>query len=77
MSNYEQIAKDAEADLNTYQAKTGSGRGETNYGAGVGSYAENKFEGAEVTSGEDLVTNRGYNRRIPESEGGDRDDRGR
>lgn len=77
MSNYEQIAKDAEADLNTYQAKTGNARGESNYDAGVGLYAENKFEGAEVTSGEDLVTNRGYNRRIPESEGGALDARGR
>lgn len=77
MSNYEQIAKDAERDLNTYQAKTGNARHQADDEAGVNSFAASKFENAQVTTGDELSTNRGYNRRIPESEGGELDDRGR
>lgn len=77
MSNYEQIANQAEADLNTYQAKTGEGRRQADDEAGVNSYATTRFENAQVMTGDELSTNRGDNRRIPESEGGDIDAKGR
>ncbi|KAJ4267569.1 hypothetical protein NW762_003677 [Fusarium torreyae] len=77
MSNYEQIAKQAEQDLNTYQAKTGAGRPQDVDNAGVNPLAENKFEGAEVQFGDDLNTSASYNKRIPPSEGGAVDDKGR
>ena len=78
MANYEQIAKQAEADLNTYQAKTGNARRmEGLDDAGVNSAAENKFENASVQYGDELSTNRGYDKRIPPNEGGMLDDRGR
>ncbi|KAF4343715.1 hypothetical protein FBEOM_2302 [Fusarium beomiforme] len=77
MTNYEQIAKEAEGDLNTYQAKTGNARPQDADSAGVNALAENKFEGAHVEFGDELSTNSGYNKRIPPSEGGMVDDRGR
>lgn len=77
MSNYEQIAKQAEQDLNTYQAKTGNARRQDADNAGVNPRAENQFEGAQVEFGDELSMNRGYNKRIPPSEGGILDDRGR
>ena len=77
MSSYEEISKRAEADLNTDQAKTGANRHEGLAEAGVDSYAEKKFPGAEILTGDELSTNRGYNKRIPPSEGGILDDRGR
>ncbi|KAF4493784.1 hypothetical protein FAGAP_10081 [Fusarium agapanthi] len=77
MTNYEQIAKEAEMDLNTYQAKTGNARPQDVEGAGVNPHAENKFESAQVEFGDELSTNAGYNKRIPPSEGGILDDKGR
>ena len=77
MSNYEQIAKQAEADLNTYQSKTGNARPQGLDDAGVNSFAEKKFEGAEVSYGDELSTNQGFNKRIPPNEGGMLDARGR
>ncbi|EWG40926.1 hypothetical protein FVEG_03148 [Fusarium verticillioides 7600] len=77
MTNYEQIAKEAEMDLNTYQAKTGNARPQDIEGAGVNPHAENKFESAQVEFGDELSTNAGYNKRIPPSEGGIVDDKGR
>ncbi|KAL7944015.1 hypothetical protein V8C42DRAFT_94955 [Trichoderma barbatum] len=77
MSNYEEISRLAEADLNTYQAKTGAGRSQGLDDAGVDSNVEKKFDSATVTYGDDLSTNRGYNKRIPPGEGGDIDARGR
>jgi hypothetical protein len=77
MSNYEQIAKNAEADLNSYQAKTGNARSQGLDDAGVNSMADKKFENAGVQYGDELSTNAGYNKRIPPSEGGILDDRGR
>ncbi|RSM02871.1 hypothetical protein CEP52_007692 [Fusarium oligoseptatum] len=65
MSNYEQIAKQAEQDLNTYQAKTGNARRQDADNAGVNPLVENQFEGAKVEFGDELSTNRGYNKRIP------------
>jgi hypothetical protein len=76
-SNYEQIAKQAEKDLNTYQAKTGAARPNDVENAGVNPHAEKKFEGAHVEFGDELSTNAGYNKRIPPSEGGITDDKGR
>jgi hypothetical protein len=77
MPSYEQIAKEAELDLNTYQAKTGNARPEGLDDAGVNSYAEKKFETGNVEYGDELSTNGGYIKRIPPSEGGDLDARGR
>ncbi|KAH0489883.1 hypothetical protein TgHK011_001375 [Trichoderma gracile] len=77
MSNYEEISRQAEADLNTYQAKTGAARPSSNNDAGVDTNVEKKFESANVAYGDDLSTNRGYNKRIPPGEGGDVDARGR
>lgn len=77
MSNYEEISRRAEADLNTYQAKTGNARRQADDDAGVNSYVEKKFDSANVSYGDDLSTNRGYNKRIPPGEGGDVDARGR
>ncbi|KAL2192607.1 hypothetical protein P885DRAFT_47325 [Corynascus similis CBS 632.67] len=67
------IAQQAEREMNTYQSKTGAGKGRTtgldDYG--VNDTVENKFPGSDVKVGDDLVTNQGYNRRIPPYEGGD------
>ncbi|KAH9884553.1 hypothetical protein F4778DRAFT_762603 [Xylariomycetidae sp. FL2044] len=71
------IAEQAEKDLNTYEAKTGAKKTSPSDDAGVDSRVENKFPGSEVKYGEDLSTNAGYNKRIPPSEGGELDDRGR
>lgn len=48
------IANQAEADLNTYQAKTGAARAQGLDQAGINSMAEKKFEdrGAQVTRGD-------------------------
>jgi hypothetical protein len=71
------IANQAEADLNTYEAKTGAGKTSVNDEAGVDSRVETKFPGAEVKYGQDLSTNAGFNKRIPPEEGGELDARGR
>ncbi|KAI1259016.1 hypothetical protein F5Y18DRAFT_411323 [Xylariaceae sp. FL1019] len=71
------VAEQAERDLNTYEAKTGAHKTSPSDEAGVDSRVEQKFPGAEVRYGEDLSTNRGYNKRIPPEEGGVLDDRGR
>ncbi|KAK4186339.1 hypothetical protein QBC35DRAFT_554269 [Podospora australis] len=74
------IAQEAERDLNSYSAKTGHGRTATsNDTSGINEANERKFPGstAKVGDGDDLITNRSYNRRIPGDEGGDRDDKGR
>lgn len=80
MTDYNKIAEDAERDLNTYQSKTGNARTQ-NADGGIGNpaLAEKKFEsaGAKVEQGDELSTNAGYNKRIPPSEGGMLDDRGR
>ncbi|POS79041.1 hypothetical protein DHEL01_v202555 [Diaporthe helianthi] len=70
------IAKDAERDLNSYQAKQGLNNFSVE-DAGVDSIVENKFPVAEVKVGTEISTNAGYNRRIPPEEGGELDDRGR
>ncbi|TLD33416.1 hypothetical protein PspLS_00302 [Pyricularia sp. CBS 133598] len=51
------IARQAEADLNTYEAKVGHDfRTGAGFDAGVNTKAENKFPSAEVRYGEDLTT---------------------
>lgn len=77
MTDFEQIARQAETDLNSYQAKTGNARPQGLDDAGVNSTAERKFDDATVEYGDELSTNRGYNKRIPPNEGGVLDDRGR
>jgi hypothetical protein len=76
MSSYEEISRQAEEDLGKPQAY-GQNRHEGLAEAGVNSYAEKKFPSAEITTGDELSTNAGYNKRIPPSEGGILDDRGR
>lgn len=73
----DEIARQAEADLNTYQAKTGVARPEADDAAGVRTMPEGKFENVDVKYGDDLSTNASYNKRIPPEEGGDLDARGR
>lgn len=75
--NLRDIAYQAEHDLNSYQAKAGTGKGPSTYDAGVDTRVEGKFPGAKAQYDDDLSTNRGYNKRIPLAEGGDRDDLGR
>jgi hypothetical protein len=70
------VAYQAESDLNSYQAKTGTGKTSSSDESGVDSTVESRFPGSEVKYGDDLVTNAGYNRHIP-PEGGDLDARGR
>lgn len=70
------IAKEAEADLNSYQAKQGLNNASLD-SVGVDSGVEKKFPGAEVKYDAELSTSASYNKRIPPSEGGELDDRGR
>lgn len=74
-----EIAKQAERDLNSYRSKTGSGRDQaTDYeAAGVSDVATSKFPGASAKYGDDFVSSKSYDRRIPPDEGGDIDDCGR
>ncbi|KAJ4423930.1 hypothetical protein N0V82_001358 [Gnomoniopsis sp. IMI 355080] len=71
------IAKQAELDLNSYQAKQGLNNSTIGDEAGVDSGVEKKFPGAQVKTGDELSTSGSYNKRIPPSEGGELDDRGR
>ncbi|EEP76152.1 predicted protein [Uncinocarpus reesii 1704] len=77
MSN---LAKEAERDLNSYQAKQGVGPKSTSIKAdesGVNADVERRFPGSEVKYGSAATTGTGDNRPIPEEEGGRYDDRGR
>ncbi|KAK4124782.1 hypothetical protein N657DRAFT_615763 [Parathielavia appendiculata] len=73
------IAQRAERDLNTYQSKTGTGKGRASglEDFGVNATIDQKFPGSTVKVGENNITNRSYNRRIPADEGGDVDETGR
>ncbi|KAK4169747.1 hypothetical protein QBC43DRAFT_365413 [Cladorrhinum sp. PSN259] len=72
------IARDAERDLNSYSAKTGSGK---HHIPGFDDTAINdnqkKFPGSTLKVGDEVITSASYNRRIPGEEGGDVDDTGR
>lgn len=76
MTSYEQISRQAEADLSKPQAY-GTNRDTSLTDAGVDANVEKKFPTANVVTGDELSTNAGFNKRIPPSEGGDLDDRGR
>lgn len=78
-ADLDKIARQAEQSLNSYNSKTGSGRDRaTNFEpAGVSDTLANKFPGAQIKYGDELVTNAGYDRRMPPNEGGDIDDHGR
>jgi len=73
------IAQQAESDLNSYESKTGNKRDKKTglENAGVCDVVTNKFPDSTLRYGDDLVTNAGLNRRIPPDEGGDIDDHGR
>jgi hypothetical protein len=73
------IAQQAERDLNSYESKTGNNRDKKTglEDAGVSDVATKKFPGSTLQYGDDLVTNAGLNRRIPPDEGGPVDDHGR
>jgi hypothetical protein len=73
------IAQQAEGDLNSYESNTGNNRDKKTglEDAGVSDVVTNKFPGSTVRNGDDLVTNAGLNRRIPPDEGGDIDNHGR
>jgi len=62
-------AKQAERDLNSYQAKVGHGGSDTTTESGIDSTVEQRFPGAKVTYGS-AASGAGDNREIPECEGG-------
>lgn len=71
------IAHAAERDLNTYESKTGNRRAGLEDNAGINEFnASKKFPETEIQSGDNLVTSKSYNRKIPLNEGGDLDDKG-
>jgi len=64
-------AKQAEQDLNSYQAKTGQvASSDSARESGVNEAVENKFPGAKVTYGS-AASGAGDNREIPVEEGGE------
>lgn len=75
-TDYNAISAQAERELNS-SANAGPGRGNNTDDSGVDTSVENRFPGAQVKVGDDLVTNAGYDRKIPEDEGGDIDAKGR
>ncbi|CAK7226950.1 hypothetical protein SBRCBS47491_006403 [Sporothrix bragantina] len=77
MPDYNKISQQAEASLNSHQAKTGGSRVQGDDDASINSRAVQGFPGASVQTGDELSTNRGYDRRIPPNEGGDLDAKGR
>ncbi|KAK3396617.1 hypothetical protein B0T20DRAFT_455184 [Sordaria brevicollis] len=71
------LAYSAERDLNSWESKTGHRRTGLEDDAGINEFnASKKFPGTEIHYGDDLVTNKSYNRKIPQQEGGDLDDKG-
>ncbi|KAK3952667.1 hypothetical protein QBC32DRAFT_389569 [Pseudoneurospora amorphoporcata] len=71
------LAYSAERDLNTWQSKTGHRRTGLDDDTGINEFnASKKFPGTEIQYGDNLVTNKSYDRKIPQQEGGDLDDKG-
>ncbi|EGO51391.1 hypothetical protein NEUTE1DRAFT_70112, partial [Neurospora tetrasperma FGSC 2508] len=72
------LAEEAERDLNSWYAKTGHRpAGVEDEAPGINDLeATKKFPDTEIRYGEDLCTNRSWDKKIPEPEGGDRDDKG-
>jgi len=63
-------AYQAERDLNSYEAKTGSSGSVSTTESGVDTSVESKFPGAKVIYGS-AASGAGDNREIPEDEGGE------
>ncbi|KAJ5444208.1 uncharacterized protein N7458_008080 [Penicillium daleae] len=74
-----QTAYNAENDLNSYQAKQGLGRkSDSTLESGVDEMVDQRFpQSRGVKYGPGSVASRSDHRKIPEDEGGTRDDRGR
>ncbi|KAH7628877.1 hypothetical protein B0T09DRAFT_267888 [Sordaria sp. MPI-SDFR-AT-0083] len=71
------LAQSAERDLNSWESKTGHRRTGLEDDTGINEFnASKKFPGTEIHYGDNLVTNASYNRKIPQQEGGDLDDKG-
>ncbi|GAB7357591.1 hypothetical protein MBLNU459_g0099t1 [Dothideomycetes sp. NU459] len=64
------IAEQAEKDLNSHAAKSGTGGSDSTLESGVDESVTSKFPGSEVTYGS-AASGAGDNREIPVSEGGD------
>jgi hypothetical protein len=82
MSHFEDLRKaafDAEKDLNSYQAKQGLGKkSDSTLESGVNEMVEKKFEEPTgVKYGPGSTASGSDHRKIPEDEGGIRDERGR
>jgi len=76
-SKLEEISRQSEHDLNSYQSKTGRGIHKGRGGTGAGVIPEStEFPGASAKYGEEFISSKSYNRRIPTDEGGDVDDKG-
>ncbi|KAJ5278947.1 hypothetical protein N7478_004319 [Penicillium angulare] len=81
--HFEELRKaayDAEKDLNSYQAKQGLGnKSDSTVESGVNENAAQRFAeyGADVKYGPGSTASGSDHRKIPEDEGGTRDDRGR
>ncbi|CAI7628249.1 hypothetical protein N7509_003242 [Penicillium cosmopolitanum] len=73
------IAHEAEKDLNSYQAKQGLGpKSDSAQESGVNELVEKRFpEAGGVKYGPGATASGSDHRKIPEDEGGTRDDRGR
>ncbi|KAJ6005501.1 hypothetical protein N7451_003445 [Penicillium sp. IBT 35674x] len=83
MVHFEDLRKtayDAENDLNSYQAKQGLGKkSDSTQESGVDEMPEKRFadHGASVKYGPGATASGSDHRKVPEDEGGTRDDRGR
>ncbi|KAL2864995.1 uncharacterized protein BJX67DRAFT_359580 [Aspergillus lucknowensis] len=77
-SEARRLATRAEQDLNTYQAKQGTGpQSDSTVESGVNEMVDQKFADAGVRYGREGVPTGSDRKPIPEDEGGLRDDRGR
>ncbi|KAJ5636595.1 uncharacterized protein N7484_009908 [Penicillium longicatenatum] len=82
-AHFEDLRKaafDAEKDLNSYQAKQGLGKkSDSTLESGVDEMANKRFEdaGASLKYGPGATASGSDHRKVPEDEGGTRDDRGR
>ncbi|KAJ6036517.1 hypothetical protein N7540_000796 [Penicillium herquei] len=80
LEDLRKVAFDAEKDLNSYQAKQGLGKkSDSTLESGVDEMANQRFAdaGASVKYGPGATASGSDHRKIPEDEGGTRDDRGR
>ncbi|KAK2753454.1 hypothetical protein FQN54_007844 [Arachnomyces sp. PD_36] len=72
-----QTALRAERDLNSYQAKTGTGQvSDTTTDSGIDAGVQRKFPSSTLQYGDAATTGAGDHKTIPPEEGGEYDDRG-